>query len=224
MNNKETILGRSYCPECHHELRFVDVLPVLGYVINRGKCHFCRKKISLAYPFVEIFGGFLFLVSYLLLGFSWELAVALIMISVLIPEAISDIDSMIVHDIIWLVGIIPVLIIRIIQGDFLTYMFSSLGLFGLMLILALLGRWIFKKEAFGGGDVKLYLFIGFCLTFWQGLLSLFLASLFGLIFALTRRNWRNRLLPLVPFIFLATTVSFFFGQALIDWYLSLLGV
>ncbi len=218
------MLGRSYCPECHHELRLVDVLPVLGYVINRGKCHFCGKKIAINYLLIEIFGGAMFVASYLLIGLEWELVVALIMISVLIAESISDYRSMIILDWIWIIGIIPLMIFRLIQGDFWIYLLSSAGMFGLMLLLALFGKWVFKKEAIGGGDVKLYLFIGFCITIWQGLLSLFLASLFGLIYALTRKNRQNRILPLVPFILLGTIVAYFFGQALIDWYLLLLGV
>ncbi len=222
--HKETLLGRSYCCECHHELRFVDVLPVLGYVINRGKCHFCGKKIALNYLITEIFGGAMFALSYLVVGFTWELGISLIMICVLIAESISDYQSMIVLDRIWIVGVVLIIIIRIIQGEFLIYLLSSAGMFGLMLLLALFGKWVFKKEAIGGGDVKLYIFIGFCLTIWQGLLSLFLASLFGLIYAMSRKDRNNRVLPLVPFIFLGTLVAFFFGRALIDWYLHLLGV
>jgi len=87
-----------------------------------------------------------------------------------------------------------------------------------------LGKLIFKKEALGGGDIKLYLFIGFAITVWKGLVSIFLASLFALIYALLRKKSMNTYIPLVPFIFIGVLIMYFFGDYIIDWYLGLLGV
>ncbi len=221
---KETLLGRSYCPNCHVDLRLVDVLPLFGYLINRGKCHFCHEKISISYFLSELFGGILFTIAFLLTGFSLELIIAFIMILVLITESVTDIEKMEIVDSIWMIGIIPVIIIRIIQSTLSQYLVSSLVIFLVLFLMMVLGKKIAKKEVLGGGDVKLYVFIGMVLSIPLSFLSLFLASLFGVVFALIKKKKAEAYLPLVPFIFLGVLVSYFYGQLLIDWYLNLLGM
>jgi prepilin signal peptidase PulO-like enzyme (type II secretory pathway) len=162
--NKESILGRSYCPKCHHQLKFVDVIPLIGYLINKGKCRDCKENIPFIYLLIEIIGGILFLLSYLLFGLSINFFISVIMISVLMIESISDIDQMIVIDRIWMIGLVPLIIIRIIEKEIWIYLLSSLILFALLYSIAYIGTKVFKKEALGGGDIKLYIFIGFILT------------------------------------------------------------
>jgi len=222
--NKETICGRSYCPNCHVDLRLIDVIPIVGYLINKGHCHYCHEKISIWYLLTELIGGILFTISFLLIGFEWELIVALVLILVLLTESMTDITKMLVIDKIWMIGIVPIIIVRIIQGHFIDYLISSFTMFGLLFLVSVIGRIIAKKEVLGGGDVKLYLFIGFALLLQESFLSLFLASIFGVIYALTRKKGKSSYLPLVPFIFLGVLVSYFFGTALIELYLNLLGM
>ncbi|TNF07789.1 MAG: prepilin peptidase [Bacillota bacterium] len=219
--NKESLMGRSYCPKCHHQLRFIDVLPLVGYFINKGRCRDCKETIPIIYLVIEVIGGLLFLGAYLLYGFTLSFVIAVILISVLMIESISDFEQMIVIDRIWMIGIIPLIVIHIIQKNILTHLLSSLILFAILYSISYIGSKVYKKEALGGGDVKLYIFIGFVLTWQQGLLSLFLASFFGLIFGLIFKK-QNKLMPLVPFIALGVMISFVFGHQMIDWYINLL--
>ena len=182
----ESINGRSHCDTCHHDLRWIDIIPIFGYLINRGKCHFCKSKIPVCHLLLELLGGALFSISYLIYGFSFELAILLIFISVFMIESVSDRKYMIVLDRIWMIGIIPLIIIRIIQGEFLTYLISAAALFSILFIIAYLSQKIYKKDALGGGDVKLFIFIGFILTIGQGLLALFMTSLFGFIYGIIK--------------------------------------
>lgn len=222
--NKESIMGHSYCPHCHHPLRLIDVIPIFGYLINRGKCHFCKMPIPISHLILEVIGGILFIGSYLLLGFQWELMVAFIMISVLMIETISDQTYMIVIDKIWIIALVPLIIFRAIQGEILVYLLSSAVMFSILFIFAWLGKKIYHREAFGGGDVKLYLFIGFVLSIEQAILSLFLASLFGLIFGLIKKTKSGPEIALIPFIFAGVLIAYFFGNSMIEWYINLLGV
>lgn len=221
---KKTLLGRSECPHCHHELSLIDVLPMIGFLINKGKCHFCDTKIALKYLLVEVVGGMLFLGSYLILGLTLNFAVACIMISVLIIETISDYEYFEVIDIVWMIGIVPLIVIRIFESKFMEYFISSAALFLFMFLLSYVGKKLFKKEALGGGDIKLYLFIGFVLPVINGFLSLFIASLFGFIYGVIQRLENGKEIPLVPFISVGVLISFFLGNTIINWYLSLLGV
>jgi leader peptidase (prepilin peptidase)/N-methyltransferase len=220
----ESIGGRSHCPACDHELRFIDVFPLLGYFINRGRCHFCRAKIPFLHVLVELTGGILFTASYLFAGFTLELPVLLVMVCVLLTESITDFGQMVVLDRIWIIGLVPLVVIRLIQGTFFPHLLSSAVLFGTMFLFGLLGKLVFKKEALGGGDIKLYAFLGFCLTIWNGLLSLFFAALAGSVFGLLARYKSGRVMALVPFIFFGVLVAYFFGDIIIAWYLNLLGM
>ncbi len=218
----ESINGRSHCDTCKHDLRWVDIIPIFGYLINRGKCHFCKTKIPVCHLLLELLGGALFSISFLIYGFSLELAIILIFISVFTIESVSDQKYMVVLDRIWIIGIIPLIVIRIIQGNFITHLISSAVLFSILFLIAYLSQKIYKKDALGGGDVKLFIFIGFILTIGQGLLALFMTSLFGFIYGMIKLRTKHQEFPLVPFIFLGVMISYLYGQDIIDWYLSLL--
>ncbi|MBU1144057.1 MAG: prepilin peptidase [Firmicutes bacterium] len=218
----ESINGRSHCDTCHHDLRWIDIIPIFGYLINKGKCHFCKSKIPICHLLLELLGGALFSISYLIYGFSFELAILLVFISVFMIESVSDRKYMIVLDRIWMIGIIPLIIIRIIQGEFLSYLISSAVLFSILFIIAYLSQKVYKKDTLGGGDVKLFIFIGFILTIGQGLLALFMTSLFGFIYGIIKLRTKHQEFPLVPFIFIGVMISYLYGQDIINWYLSLL--
>ena len=130
----------------------------------------------------------------------------------------------IVIDRVWMVGAIVLIAIRIIQGTWLTYLLSSSILFVSLFLIAYLASKIYHKEALGGGDVKLFVFIGWVLTITQGFLSLFIASILGLIYGIIKLKKKSQAFALVPFIALGVVISYFYGDMLIEAYLSLLGM
>lgn len=220
----ESILGRSHCDQCNKTLRFVDIIPILGYLINKGKCHYCERKISICYLLYEILGGALFALSYLLYGFQFDLLVILITLSVFFILSVSDIHYKIVIDRVWMIGLFFLMIIRFIEKTFYEHLFSAFIMFIVLFIFEFAARKLFKKEALGGGDVKLYIFVGFVLTIYPSLLSLFLAALFGLIYGLIKRQKKDLEIPLVPFIALGVFIALLYGNDIIQLYLRLLGV
>ena len=173
---------------------------------------------------MEFIGGALFVISFLVFGLSLELIFSFVMILVLIAESISDLNERIVIDRIWMIGIIPIIIIRIIQNTFLDHLLSVAVVFGFLYLIAWIVSKLYKKEALGGGDLKLYIFIGFILNLPLNLLSLFLASICALIYSLFRKNKKEIYIPLVPFIAFGVLISYFIGEPLISLYLTLLGV
>lgn len=221
---KESIMGRSHCDSCHETLKWVDVIPLFGYLIRRGKCQLCHHKISWCYPVYELFGGLIFLFTYLYTGFQLETFIILILYSVFFIESQSDLKHMIVIDRIWMIGTLPLIIFRIIEGTWKTYLLSSLVLFTTLFLIAYISSKIYKREALGGGDVKLYFFIGWLLTITQGFLSLFLASILGLIYGMIKVKKKSKVFALVPFIALGVVIAYFYGNELIEGYLKLLGM
>jgi prepilin signal peptidase PulO-like enzyme (type II secretory pathway) len=218
----EKITGRSYCDNCRVSLKLIDVLPILGYLINRGKCFNCKETIPVKHPIIELIGGLLYLLVFIIIKeFSFELVIGYIMLFVLISETLSDFYEKIVIDTIWIIGLFFLVLLRIVQENILRYLISSTALFSIMFLLALLGKRIFKKEALGGGDIKLYLFIGFVINFYLGLLSLFFASILGLIYAISYKQKPGKEMPFVPMISLGVLICFLFGNDLINWYVNL---
>ncbi len=220
----ETLLGRSRCPSCLHELRLWDVFPVLGYLVHGGRCHFCKTKISGSYPLVELLGGLSFLISFLRFGFTWELPAAFILVTVLILETVSDITYGVVIDRVWIVAAVILVILRIVDGTFLVHLFAMAVLTAFMVLVAVIGKAVFKKEALGGGDIKLFLFFGWCLIWSEGLLAIFLASFFGFLWATTLRRNGPKEIAWVPFLAIGVLIAYLWGSDLIAWYLHLLGV
>jgi len=221
----ESILTRSHCEQCQNTLTWYEILPIFGYVIRAGKCKSCQQKIPISYLLLEIFGGLLFLISFLVIqAFNLSLLIALILITVLLIESTSDYLYGIVIDRVWVIGLMLILVIRIIENSVWTYLLSSLTLFFILFAIALLGQWIFKKQALGGGDIKLYLFIGFGLNLYEGLLSIFVAAVIGLIYAFLFKVKSGKELAFVPMIMLATMICYWFGEAMINFYLNILGV
>jgi len=221
---KESIMGRSHCDQCHETLKWVDILPIIGYFIQKGKCASCGRKISFCYPLLELLGGFIFLFTYLYQGFSLDSFIILIMYTVFYIESRSDQKHMIVIDRIWMIATIPLIIMRIIQGTWLTYLISSTILFTTLFLIAYISSKLYHREALGGGDVKLYFFIGWLLTLTQGFLSLFIASILGLIYGMIKVKKKSEVFALVPFIALGVIISYFYGDWLIESYLNLLGM
>jgi prepilin signal peptidase PulO-like enzyme (type II secretory pathway) len=202
----------------------MDIIPFFGFFINKGKCHACGSKIPIIHPISEFIGGVLFALSFHLFGLSLELIVSWIMILVLICESISDLNEQIVIDRVWIIGIIPLIVIRILDSSIINHLISAGVMFTLLYLIAYLGAKIMKKEVLGGGDIKLYLFIGFVISIEKSFLSLFLASIIALIYSMIKGKDKESYIPLVPFIALGVLISYFLGDFVINLYLSLLGV
>ena len=152
-NNISILKPRSFCPKCKHELRWYELLPVLSYIIQRGKCKKCKCSISIFYPIIELLTGLLFALSYYLFGFSLEFLISILTVSFLVIVIVSDFNYLIIPDEVTITFSILSIVIQLIFGGFslaVTSLIYGLFLFGLMLVIMLLGNKIFKEESLGG--------------------------------------------------------------------------
>jgi len=221
---KESLMGRSHCPKCGKTLGVVELIPVVGYLVLKGKCKGCKSPISIKYPLIELISGSLFLLLFVLLrGNMVEYIVSISFVSLMLIVVVSDLYYQVVPDKVLLVFLPIILILRII-GDFMPWYESLIGGvlgFGFMYLIAWYGEKRFKKQALGGGDIKLYFIIGLFLGYNLVFLSLFFSSVVGLLFGLIVRK-KSGYIPFVPFIFVGSMITYLFGQAVIDWYLGIL--
>ena len=211
---ENVITGRSRCDHCKIELKWYELIPIISYVFQLGKCRNCHKKINIVHFIIEIISGLLFVFGYFYYGMNDELLIYLVLISVTILIFVSDFKYMIILDSTWIIGSILILLIKFINYGYHSFFQSilcGLGLFITMYIIKLIGDKLFKKESLGGGDIKLSFLIGSTIGFRLGLISLIFASFLALPYALTQiyLNKKNEL-PYGPFLIASTVIIFIF--------------
>lgn len=214
---------RSYCPNCYHQLRWFELIPVLSYIIQIGKCRNCKQKISPIYPFVELLTGILYAYSYATFGFTVELFTAIVFISLLMIILVTDIAYMLIPNKILLFFLPLAIIARIISP--LTPWYDAIigAVVGFVLLAIII---IVSKGGMGAGDMKLFGVIGIILGWQNVLLTFFLASLFGAVIGIiliwAKVIKRRQPVPFGPYIVAGAIISYFYGNDIISAYLSLL--
>lgn len=202
----------SYCPNCNKKLNALELIPILSYIIQRGKCSNCHSKISIMYPFIELVTGLLFAVSYYSFGFSYELVIALVLVSLFSIVIVSDLTYMIIPDQVTFTCAIIIIIVNFLNlgiKDGLIQLGSGLLCFIIMYLIMLLGNFLFKKESLGGADIKLMLIAGLVLHPVLGIFSIFLASCIALPASLIIYiNNKEHMIPFGPFIVAAILLLF----------------
>ncbi|CAM3941033.1 Type 4 prepilin-like proteins leader peptide-processing enzyme [Mesobacillus thioparans] len=220
---KSIVAPRSSCPNCGHQLTALELIPVLSYVFQMGKCRRCKVGISPVYPLFELLTGVLFASAFYLIGWEFELVIAILLISLFIIITVSDLAYMIIPDKVLLGFTVLFVGVRIYQP--LTPWWDSIigaaaGFFLLLLIA------FASKGGMGGGDIKLFALIGFAVGIKTMFLSFFFSTFFGAFFGIiglmTGLVKRKQPIPFGPFIAIGTLVAYFFGEKMIDWYLNLL--
>lgn len=212
----------SHCPACGASIHWYDNIPVLSYLLLRGRCRSCGVFISPQYPLVELASGLIWAGTFLQFGLEVEALRGAVFLTVLLGIAVSDARFYIIPDQFSLGGAAIGLILAPFPGG-IAMAESALGTvvgFGLLWLVAQGGKWLFKKDAMGGGDLKMMAMVGAFLGVPGVLLTLFLGALLGsVIFGPIA--WKTE--KLVPFgIFLAAgaAVAYGWGDQLIAWYVE----
>lgn len=202
----------SHCSNCNHQLGFWELFPIISYIFLGGKCKNCKTHISIIHPLFELLTGILFALIYNIYGWSIELLIALIFVSSLLIVVISDFSYMIIPDEVLIVSIVLLIIVMLISKGFETTIlaiFNALVAFGLMLLLKLVGDFIFKRESLGGGDIKLLFLFGLVLGWPNALITIFLGALIGLPIALVMTiKSSDNVVPFGPFLSIAAMILF----------------
>lgn len=245
---ESVVSPRSRCPHCQRPIAAYDNIPLLSYVILRGRCRHCGARISVFYPLVELVTAALLVAIYLRHGFTPAGVKTTLLVLALVVLIITDLRERILPDRVTYLGLSVGLLLALWTpvGDgsaaalarALTLTLSSRTL---SLADALLGALVWagmlyavgelfyrvrKIEGLGLGDVKmtamLGAFFGLKLTLLTLLLGCLLGSTLGGLFMLLTRKSRRYELPLGSFLGLAALVTLFWGDALLRWYASLL--
>ena len=177
------VKGKSRCDTCYHELKFYELIPIISYLIQGGKCRECKEKIPILTPMCEIIGGLLFSLSFYKFGFSINLIISLLISSLFIVVLVTDVNYYIIPDEIIVFFGVLFLIIQFYNGGLKNvgyHLCVAVFLFFVMYLTMLLGEVLFKKESLGGGDVKLLFLFGLILDPFGGIITIFLGSIIAL--------------------------------------------
>lgn len=211
----------SFCPSCGNSIKWWHNIPVLSFIILKGKCAYCGAKISLRYPVVEILNGIFYVLAYLNFGLTISLPFVLIFISALIVISFIDFDFQIIPDEISIPLILLGIILSLLPHNSINLAYdikdSLIGIViggGSLLIVSLITR-----GGMGGGDIKLNAAVGAFLGWKAALLTIFIGSLAGSIVGIViLKKTGNRKIPFGPFLSLGACVCLFFGESLLNWY------
>lgn len=201
----------SHCPNCNKRLGFMELIPVISYLIQLGKCKHCKKKISPFYPIFEASTGIFFAISYLIFGLTNELAVALTFSSTVLIVIISDLRYMIIPDELLLFSGFTLVVLRLIDKvEITTLMIDAIVPFITLLAIKLLGDFMFKKESLGGGDIKLMAVLGLVIGWQNTIVAIALAAALALPIALIILTVKkNHVIPFGPFLSAAAMIIYY---------------
>ena len=221
--------GRSHCDECGHVLSVRDLVPIFSYAFSRGRCRYCGARLSARHVLCEGISAAVFVSLLLKYDISLQGLEALLLACVLLAASFTDLEGYIIPDRFIMVGIVLFICSEPLASDPLgRAKEAALGGFavagGLLLVSLVIERAL-RREAMGGGDIKLLFVTGLFLGWRGNLLCLILACIIGIVFALIaakRRDGARAAIPWGPSIALGAWLTALFGQPLIDWYFSLL--
>lgn len=209
-----TLGGRSFCPTCGKTLTWHELIPVVSYILLRGRCSKCKTHISLQYPLIELWTGMVFASFYSVFGLTSYSLLLAIVFSVYTVILIYDLRHKIIPDFLVYLSIglsllVPIFIIPYSLNDWLAgpILFSAFGLIWL----------VSKGRALGFGDAKLVLSIGLLLGAAQGYSATALAFWIGtavtlpiMLFSRKGITMKSEI-PFAPFLIIGAWVSVFFG-------------
>ena len=228
--NLSLLLPPSSCPNCGKRIKIYENIPLISYLMLRGKCSKCKTKIPLSYPLVEVLTPFCFLLLYFQYSFSLHFFASCLFVCGLIALGFIDYKHQILPDEITLPGIALAIVYSLFRND-LKLRDALTGAVvgaGILLLIYTLYYILRKKEGLGMGDVTMMLMVGAFLGWKQTLLTLILASfggsLIGIALILFAKKGAQHALPFGTFLAPAAFASLLYGQQIINAYTSLSGL
>lgn len=239
-NNLSIVKPGSFCPKCQHKLNWYELIPVLSFLIQKGKCRKCKCNISLFYPLMELLTGILFLISYLIFGFNAQFVMSILTSSFLVIVIVSDFNYLVISDEVTIFfSIVSIVLQFFLFGTemVLSSIVYGVFMFSMLYVIMLFGNIIMKEEVMGGGDVKLMFFIGtiisivnpisfsnfstYCLLV-NSFFEVFLASCLAIPVAVINYfSKKERMVPFGPFILLSALIILLTSFNIMDFILKL---
>lgn len=219
---QSVVKPRSRCPHCGRMIKWYQNIPLLSFVLLRGRCAYCEVAISWRYPLVEGITAAFFVAAYLTMGLRVQLPLAWFFLSALVAIFFIDLDFRIIPDAITLPGIALGLAFAALTPEvgWVKGIVGSVAGGGALWLMAITGEALFKKRSVSGGDIKLAAMVGAFMG-WQKLIVILsgasVLALFwlGVSSLAVRGQVQGRRIPFGPYLTVAAFVAFLFGDEVI---------
>jgi len=221
--NQSVVRPRSRCPKCQTLIAWYDNVPVVSWLLLLGKSRCCRERISIQYPLIEALTAAMWAVAFWHYGLGWMALQGAVFGTLLLGIGMTDARTYLIPDEFSIGGLVIGLALSFAHGldGFLTAVLGAAVGFFLLLLVAWVGEKAFRKEAMGGGDIKMMAMVG-AFVGWKGvLLTIFGGALLGTLVFVPLTIGKKRLVPFGVFLAAAAAVAFVAGDQIIDWYLRL---
>jgi leader peptidase (prepilin peptidase)/N-methyltransferase len=217
----------SHCPSCGKSIPWFDNIPILSFLILRGRCRFCKKKISARYIIVEALSGAVCVLLFLYFGLTAKFFILWFLSSALIVASFIDLRFHEIPDVITLPGIVIGIVLAGLYpplmgkaGNLSSFLDSVFGVLvggGSIYLAGFIGEFIFKKESMGGGDVKLLAMIGAFIGWKLAVFTFFFAPFFGSIVGIALKVKHGKdIIPYGPHLSLAAFVAILYGEKILE--------
>lgn len=236
VNGEPIARGRSHCMSCGHTLGARDLVPLFSWLFSKGKCRYCGEKVSGRYPLTELVSTIVYVSVILKFGLSVEALEMLILVSLLLVISFCDIEDYLIPDRFIVTGII----VRIAYLTFISFSLAKAGMGsgfivgywtqsligGLcisvpVLILAIIMEKVLKRDAMGGGDIKLLFMIGIYFPWMVNLFSILVSCVIGIIVGMILLKQDKKMIPFGPAICAGSWIGMLFGTEIISAYLGM---
>lgn len=220
---ESVVTAPSHCMTCGWKLKWYDMVPVFSWLVLGGKCRNCKSKISVQYPIIEGVNGILYVVICAVNGLEWSSMIYCFMASALLVLSIIDWRTYEIpfgiNVFLFVLGVAMTILDRGNLAEHLIGMICVSGLLGILYLLT-------GGRAIGGGDIKLMFACGLILGWKLILLAFFLGCIIGSVVHIIRMSVKKagRMLAMGPYLSVGILLAALWGNAWINWYLSLLGL
>jgi len=219
-DGESVVRPRSRCPACGEPIGWRDNIPVVSFLLLRGKCRHCGARISWQYPAVELASLAIWVGMAALYGPTPRGLVGAILVSILLAIALTDAQRYLIPDPLSIGGLAAGLAASFFPGPptpLMSLAGAALG-FSVLFAVGWLGERAFKKPAMGGGDMKMMAMVGAFLGPLGAMLTIFLGAFAGSVIFGPISLKTGKLVPFGVFLALGAACTFLFGDALIQWY------
>lgn len=217
---KEDIVKiNSHCMSCNYNLKWYDLVPLFSYIFLGGRCRKCKAKISIQYPLIEGLNGILYVLVFLVNGFTIESLLYCLMFSALITLSVIDFRTYeIPFGINLFILTLGLIRVALDYQNFLDYIIGFISVSGFLYLLFLLT----KGRGIGGGDIKLMAVSGLMLGWKCNILALAIGCIVGSIIHIIRMkvSKEDHVLALGPYLSVGIMVAALWGEALLQWYFT----
>ncbi len=213
---------RSRCMSCDRQLTWYENIPLVSYLLLRGRCRTCGSRISIRYPLVELATGLIWVGAFMYFDSFWPALSGAVFGSLLLGIAVTDAREYIIPDEFSVGGLVLGLAFSLAPGK-PTPLWSVVGAltcFAVMYAVAVVGEWAFKKPALGGGDIKMMAMVGAFLGPLYALLTIFVGSLVGAVIFGPIGLKTGKLVPFGVFLALGAALVLIWGDAMVSWYVT----